>query len=141
MLKIKEKKAATMVETAAMLFFIFAFLGLMITGGQMVTNKLVLNYATQAATRAAAVQTNSSDASKVANEKATKILKSNGISTGSIYTTVTPQGGWQKGNNLEVKVQAEYKTLFPVPNSDGQTFSTTKNIMTSRMVGMIEGGN
>lgn len=138
-IKIKEKKGVTMVETAAMLFFIFAFLGLMFTGGQMVANKTTLNYATQAAAREASVQLSQSRAVQVATEKATQTLKKNGIGNETIKVSVNPIGGWSKGNDLEVIVEANYKTLFPVPNSDGKTFSTNHNTMKSRIVVMIEG--
>lgn len=136
--KIKSTKGVTMLETCAMLFFIFAFFGLLFTGGQMVSNKNTLNYATQVAAREASLQPNSSKALSIAKQRATDILKANGIATNNISVSVNSYGAWTKGNDVEVKVSTTYDTLFPMPNSDGETFSTQNRTMASRVVVMIE---
>lgn len=137
--KIKNKDGVTMVETAAMLFVIFIILGFIITGGQMMNNKNALNYATMSATRAAGVQPTRGSAETVAKEMVTEILESNGISTSNVVVRVTAPSGWIRGKNFTVSATTNYKTMFPVPNSEGTGLGGTKiNRMTSQVTAMIE---
>lgn len=140
MKKITSKNGVTMVETAAMLFFIFVLLGLIITGGQMVSNKSSLNYATQAAVRAAAVQPTKSKAENKAKEVAVKILKENGLSITNTTTTLSAPSGWDRGDNFSITVSTSYKTLFPLIGAQSAG-SRNSYMMTSRVVAMVEARN
>lgn len=137
MRKIFKKSGVTMVETAAMLFFIFMLLGLIITGGQMVSNKSTLNFATQSAIRMAAVQPKATNAKNVATVKAKEILANNGLSTTNTTVTLNPPAQWVRGNNFSLTVSTTYKTLFPLIGVEtaGQKNTYT---MTATVSAMIE---
>lgn len=136
MRKIIKKSGVTMVETAAMLFFIFMLLGLIITGGQMVSNKSTLNFATQSAIRMAAVQPKATGAKTVATEKAKEILENNGLSTSATKVTLTPPAQWVRGNNFSLTVETTYKTLFPLVGmkSTGEKNTYTMSATVTAMV-------
>lgn len=134
--KSKSKSGVTMVETAAMLFFIFMLLGLIITGGQMVSNKSTLNYATQSAIRVASVQPTLTKARQEADKVAKEILSKNGLSTSNTKTVLTA-ASWARGNNFTLQVDTTYKTLFPLV---GMAKAGEGNIykMSSTVVAMVE---
>ena len=146
--KIKELKAVTMVETAALLLPIIIFFGFLIVGGQMVNNKLMLNYAVQQATRAASLQNDSSSAYSQANEVATELLRNtSGKYGGSTNTSniksmkvdLTPDGSWERGNDFTVTITITYESVFAVPNGDGSSITGTKTMtMKSSQTSMIE---
>ena len=131
------KSGVTMVETAAMLIFIFALLGIIITGGQMVSNKNALNYATQAAIRMSAVQPTKSEAEKVAKDTAKAILESNGLATSGAEVSLSAANGWTRGETFSLTVETTYKTLFPLI---GMQTSGSQNTytMSTKVVAMVE---
>lgn len=139
MRKHKSKNGVTMVETAGMLIFIFILLGLIITGGQMVSNKNALNYATQAAIRVAAVQPTEKEARSIAEKTAAKILESNGLATNKPTVILTKESSWSRGNNFTLQVITDYKTLFPLLGME-KSSNEGKNVykMSTKVVAMIE---
>jgi len=136
--KIKNKQGTVMIEFCIVMLVIMILLAMFFSGGQAVSNKNVLNYATQAAAREASVRESYSDAYAVAKSKATDILKANGIDTRNIRVTCKTNGTWEKGNSLTVTVSTDYSTLFPTPNSGNDSFSTKTKTMTSSITVMIE---
>lgn len=136
LLKIQSKQGVTMVETAGMLFFIFMFLGLIFTGGQMVSNKNTLNYATQVAAREASVKGSETEALNIAKKRASEILNSNGISTKNLKVSLN-SSGWKRGNNFTIHVSTDYRTLFPIPGQ-GNSLTDKDYTMSSQVTMMVE---
>lgn len=136
--KIKSKRGVAMVEFCIVMTLIIVLLAMFFSGGQMVLNKNVLNYAAQTAAREASVRDTYGEACTVAKDKAIKTLKDNGVDTKNIKVVCSVNGSWSKGNNLTVKVSMDYQTLFPTPNAGNDSLSTKTNTMSSSITVMIE---
>ena len=137
--KIKENKAVETVEFCAMLFFLMIFLTMLFTGGQIVINKMVLNYATQQAARKVAVmpKDNQSEVTATIQTTVNDIIKRDGIGL-HCYIIGYQNTDGDKGQVAMITAYASCDTLFPVPQPDGKHFFTNHFNIDSSMKTVLE---
>lgn len=137
--KIKNKKGTTVTEFVLVLPILLISLCIIISGGQMLINKCVLNYAASEAARKACVQASLDDAREIAQSSAQKIVKEGlgmtlNNTRGDNNSGVTVYGStWEKGYTVSVTVFGKYNTVFPLIDSDGWTNSHSPS-STKRMI-------
>lgn len=137
--KIKNKKGTAVAEFVLVLPILLISLCIIISGGQMLINKCVLNYAASEAARKACVQVSLDKARDVAQSSAQKIVKEGlgmtlNNTRGDNKSGVTVYGStWEKGYTVSVTVSGKFDTVFPLIDSDGWTNKHTMN-STKRMI-------
>ena len=118
MIKITEKKAVTMVETVAILPFIVIIIGVMISCGQMISNKMLLNYAVETAARAAAQGKDKNEVESIAKNTMHNIVERNWKRDDNGGFAKVPYITWQDDNTFTCGMGITVKTLFPIIGID-----------------------
>lgn len=125
-----------MLETVFMSAIFMIFFAYLFSGSQVAINRIILNYATEAATRRATPAANKAEADKIINNQINEILQNCGIDASNVEIK-TSSGAWKSGNFITTNVTISYKTLFPIPVNGTDFVSTTQNLSSS-FKGMIE---
>ena len=120
MIKITEKKAVTMVETVAILPFIVIIIGVMISCGQMISNKMLLNYAVETAARAAAQGKDKNEVESIAKNTMHKIVERNWKRDDNGGFAKVPYITWQDDDTFTCGMGITVKTLFPIMGVDSE---------------------
>lgn len=134
--KIRSKNGVAMLETVLVSALFMIFFAYLFSGSQLASNRIVLDYATETATRRATPAESKSEADKIIKNQINEILKSCGIDADNVNIK-TEAGTWKQGNFITTNVTISYQTLFPIPINGTNFVSTTQNLSTS-FKGMIE---
>lgn len=121
MIKVNEKKAVTMVETVAILPFIVIIIGVIISCGQMISNKILLNYAVETAARAAAQGKDKNEVESIAKNAMHNIVERNWKRDNNGGFVKVPYVTWQDDNTFTCGMGISVKTLFPITGIDSET--------------------
>jgi Flp pilus assembly protein TadG len=114
---IKRKKGQAMVEMVCVLGLYLFLIGFMITGFQLMYNKMVYSMAAYEGVRTAIAYNPSTSSYNIAEAKARAqdIIKNQiGDTKGPVKVDIVP-----KGDYFECTVEADVKFLFPIINPDG----------------------
>ena len=133
----KRKRGVTTIETVVMLPFLILFLAYLFTGGQIIINRMGINYATQTAARKAAVQPNKEEASKIADKTFKESIEKIGVSVDSCEAKVVSSDTWEKGNFATVQATVKYKTLMPIPSNEESTSFLSKDCTMINDTGLL----
>lgn len=131
--KMRNKSGQAMVETAAVLPIIVVLLGCIITFGQIMFGKQVVQQAAYEGARKAVVETNFHAGKSVADAIARDMVNQ-GFALRNFRSEFTTNGSWTKGNMLTYKVTAEAKTLFPII---GSSFTSSRLTPVSGVITMM----
>ena len=130
--KNKQKKGVTLLETALVFPIILIFIGIMITGSQLVTNKMVLNYAISVGARQTEGSRNAAQAASRATKTAKEILQQNGINIENIKIDCKEVGTGGQTSDMKITASTSYVNLFPTYN--GTSFSNGNGQIQSTLV-------
>ena len=134
--KIINKKGTAVTEFAMVLPILIISLCIIITGGQMMINKCVLNYAASEAARKACVQDSLDNAKDIAESTAKKIVNEG---VGMTFNGVSIYGpNWEKGHTVTISVSGNFDVVFPLIDAEGKwsnhkTVSATKSMIIEKI--------
>lgn len=118
--KVFNKKGQQMVEFAVVLPIIILCMGILVTFGQLVYARMVVQAAAFDGARGAVVEPTASAGRNAADERAERTITNVlGKVEGSTRTTFSHQG-WSRGNLLTYTVFVRIAPLFPVINENLQ---------------------
>jgi Flp pilus assembly protein TadG len=126
-----------MVEAAIIVPIIVLLLGCIVTFGQIIFGKQVVQQAAYEGARKAVVNTSAQAGRSIADSTAQAMLRQ-GLALKNFRSSFTTNGPWKKGNLLTYTVTADAKTLFPIINSKFKPNSQTP--VTGKITMMIERG-
>lgn len=132
MIKVTEKKAVTMVETVAILPFIVIIIGVIISCGQMISNKILLNYAVETAARAAAQGKDKNEVESIAKNAMHNIVKRNWKRDEGGFAKI-PYIIWQDDNTFTCGMGLTVKTLFPIMGVNSEDKSINNCSISSKV--------
>jgi len=135
----KSKKGQQMVEFAIVLPIIVFCMGLLVTFGQLIFARMVVQTAAHDGARRAVVMADASSGRREADDRAAVALRNAlGMVDGSKASTFN-HSGWSRGNLLTYSVTITVRQLFPIINEDFQLSRDTQ--ITGTSVTMIERGS
>jgi len=135
---LKNKKGQQMVEFAVVLPVIVLCMGLLVTFGQLIYARMVVQMAAYDGARRAVVMASPSAGRAEADDRARNTLRNAiGMVDGSKQSRFT-HSGWSRGGMLEYSVSIRVRTLFPLINDEFEIYNEMTISGTS--VTMIERG-
>lgn len=116
--KIKYKKGVTLLETALVFPIVLIFIGIMMTGSQLVTNKMILNYAISVGARQTEGSTTAAQAASRAKNTAKDILQKNGINLDNIKIDCKEVNSGKQTSDMMITASTSFANIFPMYNGN-----------------------
>jgi len=134
----ESKKGQQMIEFAVVLPVIVFCMGLLVTFGQLIFARMVVQMAAYDGARSAVVMQSASSGRNAADDRARRALgNAIGMVEGSKQSTFS-HTGWSRGGLLTYSVSIRVRTLFPIINEDFQIGRET--LIRGTSVTMVERG-